>query len=392
MINKEYKLYGDGIHDDTDALQGLIDSSDGELVLNDPGKCYLISRTITLPSDFRLVMPEDATVRLRDGSNCLMLMNRMKRDAAERHGPFSGFSTYLDVYSPESSCRNIELVGGIWDGNNMNQRPNPLVTGDFSDPDFNGHAILFYNVTGLKISNVTVKDPTNFGITLDNVKDFTVENIRFDYNLGNPETICMDGVHLCGNCAHGVIRNLEGTVYDDLVALNADEGSSGDICDIFVDGISAENCHSAVRILSCTKSVRNVVIKNISGSYYQYCVGFTKFYDDRTSGVMENITIDGVRASKAERTVYPYPDSFVFPFIYIESQTRVKNLAVKNLLRIERTTPVETFFIGNEAEVDGFLIENVRTENYTGKMMPLMVQYGSVNGMTMKNTVTVSDI
>ncbi|MBR5768089.1 MAG: hypothetical protein IKX86_05415 [Clostridia bacterium] len=392
MKDKKYVLYGDGIHDDTEAIQGLIDGSDGELILPKPGKCYLISRTITLPSDFRLVLPKDATVRLADDSNCLMLMNRLTRDVCERRGPFAGFSTYIDVYSPESSSRNVELVGGIWDGNNMNQRPNPLVTGDFSDPNYNGHAILFYNVTGLKVRDVTVKDPTNFGITLDNVKDFSVENIKFDYNLGNPETICMDGVHLCGNCARGRIFNLEGTVYDDLVALNADEGSYGDICDIDIDGISAENCHSAVRILCCTKSVRNVSIKNISGSYYQYCVGITKFYEAETTGVAENILIEGVKASKAERTVYPYPDSFVFPFIYIESETKVRNLTVKNVTRIEKTTPAETFYIGNASTVDGMTIENVRTENYTGKMMPLLLQYGSVSDLTMKNVVTVSDI
>ncbi len=386
-------LYGDGIHDDTQALQQLIDLSEGgKLSLPKPEKCYLISETLVMPSDTALELPDDAVVRLADGSNCMMLRNRMKKDPARRLGEVSSFATYIDVFSPSDPQKNISVRGGIWDCNNMNQRQNPLIVGVTQGDEFTGHGMLFYNVSGLTLSNVTIKDPTNFGIGLDSVTDFEVSGITFDYNLGNPMTICMDGVHLYGNCRRGTVRNLHGTVYDDLVALNSDEGSGGPIEDVEVDGLYAENCHSAIRILGCFFPVRNVRISNVHGTYYQYCIGITKFYDGKTVAAAENITVENVFASKAERTVYPHPDSYVYPFFYIEAETKVRNLTVRNLLREEYVNPVETFFIGNSAKVSGLTLENVKTVNHTGKQMPLFVIYGSVSDAKFGNVETVSPI
>ena len=65
----------------------------------------------------------------------------------------------------------------------------------------------------------------------------------------------MDGVHLNGNCSFGKMTNLQGTCYDDLVALNAEEGTVGPITNIDIDGIYAEDCHSAVRLLTVTQPV-----------------------------------------------------------------------------------------------------------------------------------------
>ena len=80
----KYTLYGDGVHDDTDAIQEMIDSGACEVVLPAPADHYLISRTLMLPSDFRLVLPRYARIRLADGANCLMLQNKLTRDRAER--------------------------------------------------------------------------------------------------------------------------------------------------------------------------------------------------------------------------------------------------------------------------------------------------------------------
>ena len=42
------KLFGDGIHDDYPAIQEMIDSGAREVILPDPQKCYLISKTLVL--------------------------------------------------------------------------------------------------------------------------------------------------------------------------------------------------------------------------------------------------------------------------------------------------------------------------------------------------------
>jgi hypothetical protein len=69
-------LYGDGIHDDTLAIQEMIDSGKCEVSLPVPDKYYLISKPLELPSNFRLVLPRYAEIRLAKGSNCVMLKNK----------------------------------------------------------------------------------------------------------------------------------------------------------------------------------------------------------------------------------------------------------------------------------------------------------------------------
>ena len=64
----KYELYGDGIHDDTAAIQERIDNSLCELVLPAPQKCYLISKPLIIPSNFKFKLPRYAEIKLADGS------------------------------------------------------------------------------------------------------------------------------------------------------------------------------------------------------------------------------------------------------------------------------------------------------------------------------------
>ena len=171
-----YILYGDGIHDDTAAIQELIDSGRCEVSLPVPEKFYLISKPLELPSDFRLVLPRFAEVRLADNSNCVMVRNKMVRDYAKRmdedvyaHDVMRHLWSYIDDYSPNAPCKNIELCGGIWNCNNQHQLPNPERKMSFSVREFYGCGMLFYNVQGFKLCNLTVKDPSQYGVAMDTV-------------------------------------------------------------------------------------------------------------------------------------------------------------------------------------------------------------------------------
>jgi polygalacturonase len=73
-----HKLYGDGIHDDHPAIQELIDSGVCEVSLPAPENYYLITKPLVLPSNFRLVLPRFAEIRLADGANCVMLRNKWR--------------------------------------------------------------------------------------------------------------------------------------------------------------------------------------------------------------------------------------------------------------------------------------------------------------------------
>ena len=63
----QFLLYGDGIHDDQPAIQEMIDSGMCEVSLPAPAKYYLITKPLTIPSNFKLKLPRYAEIRLADG-------------------------------------------------------------------------------------------------------------------------------------------------------------------------------------------------------------------------------------------------------------------------------------------------------------------------------------
>ncbi len=393
-----HKLYGDGIHDDTAAIQGMIDSGRPEVILPVPDKHYVISKPLELPSNFRLVLPRYAEIRLADGSNCLMAKNkwvadydpdRLPKDLDDLWGGVcKHLWYYVNEYSPDAITENIEICGGIWNCNNRNQLPNPERTEGFGPYGYTGEGMLFYGVKGLKLSSLTIKDPVHWGVSFDRVSYFTVEDIAFDYNLGNPNSLNMDGIHVNGNCHFGVIRNLKGATYDDMVALNAHEGSRGPITNIEIDGLFAESCHSAVRLLTVADDMRNIHITNVYGTYYQYCIGITKYYPGETTGVFDAINIDHVYASKARREgIHPYPNSYVYPFVYIQEEIKAINLKIADVRRDEYNIPIDTIWIGERATVENLILDNIVTENHTGEEMPFFTNLGEVRRLAATNLI-----
>lgn len=398
----QYTLYGDGIHDDQPAIQEMIDSGACEVCLPVPRKCYLISKPLTIPSNFKLKLPRFARIRLADGANCFMLQNKAVYKPEKRLRPFSKAHRelwkFIDLLSPdpEDACHDFEIEGGIWDFNNLNQKENPIYTGDYSVPNYLGHLMFFYNVRNFRLSNMTFKDPANYAVMIDRGSYFTIENITFDFNFGNPIASNMDGIHLNGSCHDGVIRNLQGACYDDLVALNAHEGSGGDITNIEIDGIFAENCHSAVRLLAVDQKIRHISISNVYGSYYQYCIGFTKHYPGETTGCFDAITVDNLHASKSERLpiqeAHMDDKSYHFPFIWMQSGTVVKNCAIHGLHRREYANPIETIGIDAGAVVECLTVDGFSLENHTGSPCAKLINRGTlkklrVAGMTEKDII-----
>ena len=391
----QYTLYGDGIHDDQPAIQERIDSGLCELSLPAPKAHYLISKSLILPSNFKLTLPRYAEIRLMDNANCPMLKNRMTIDKAERLpadcSPLCRhFWWHVNEFSPTVMSENIEIQGGIWNFNNLNQLPNPEQSKIFEPYGYTGDGMLFYGVKNLKLSSMTFKDPVHYGATFDRVSYFTIEDITFDYNLGNPRPINMDGVHFNGNCHFGSIRNLKGACYDDLVALNAHEGSAGPITNIEIDGLFAEACHSAVRLLTVHDLVENIHISNVYGTYYQYCIGLTKYYKGETTGSFENITIDHIFASKASRDFAGIkPTSYIYPLIFLQKEIHAKNITIRDVHRKEYIIPIETIHVGENTEVENLIIDHITTENHTDAEMPLFVQHSEIKNLKITNTFEV---
>ncbi len=223
-----------------------------------------------------------------------------------------------------------------------------------------------------------------FAITLNIAEQFTIEDITFDFNYGNPWAVNMDGVHLDGQCYFGVIRNLKGSCYDDMVALNADEGVAGPIRDIEIDGLFGRDSHSAVRLLSRECPVENISIHNVYGTFYQYCIGLTKYYEGPAVGYYDGITLREIYASKATRhTVFQKDGTFVYPLIWVEGGLTIKNLTITDLYRRETTTAVETIGIDPTAHIEFLHLDRIVQENHLGIPVTMLRNQGKIDTLVL---------
>ncbi len=382
-------LYGDGIHDDYLAIQEMLDSKVCEVALPAPKVNYSISKTLKIHGGQTLRLPRTAVIKLIDGSNCTMI-----EDCDFKVGK-----------------ENICIDGGIWDYNNLGQDPNPYHFPNKNGISFTdrlkkvnlksmgemsklpyllsdiylGYCMRFCNIKNLIVKNLTIKNPVCYGIQIACVKDFFIENIYFDYQVGNPKLWNMDGIHVEGNCYNGIIKNLHGDCHDDYVALTADDGLYGTIENIVVDGIYSTHSHSAVRILSHGLHVDNVVIRNIFGKYYTYCVGITKYHNDVNRGKINNVYIENVFASSCEGTKDVAGGNF--PFIWVENGLDVNNLNIKNIVREEYVYSKPTIRIDEDVNIDVLNVANIILKNFTQKAITNLEINGKIENKNIVNVI-----
>lgn len=290
-----------------------------------PAGRHLVTETIRVPSGVRLLADPDAHVILADG-------------AARTSGDY-----LLTNADHEAGARDITIEGGLWDGNN---RGNPRPTGLFDD-GYTGAMFHFENVTGLTLRNLTLTNAEAYYTRYTHVHDFHVEDIRFDSdNVRNNN----DGVHLGGNCSHGVIRNIRGlrpgVTGDDMVPLNADDAlqrtevrgmTNGPIENIEIENIQAEDCHSFVRLLSVWSPIRNVRITNVSGTCSVSAINAdaargcrVPIFDEKNPpfpdgvGLLENIEATLLRVAKSQ------PNGIAL----LRLETRMKNFTIRDFERL----------------------------------------------------------
>ena len=84
-------LYGDGKHDDTEALQAMLDEC-GIVMLGKPGT-YLISRTLIIHSNTRFILSPGAHLLAAPYSKCALIEN--------------------EHFRGDGRDFNIEIIGGI---------------------------------------------------------------------------------------------------------------------------------------------------------------------------------------------------------------------------------------------------------------------------------------
>lgn len=343
------KIYGDGVHDDTFAIQQLLDKK-GKVTLEDG--TYLIKKPLIIHDDTHFSLSKNAVMYLADGANCAIMDN--------------------DGLYRRKVNHNIIIEGGIWFGNHDKQEresiPDENVPCDYDKYVENTLTVMmlrFVHVENLTIRNVTFKDPTSFALHIANVKYFTIENVFLDYDLKKPN---MDGVHLQGPARFGRVKNVYGNANDDHVALCANgtarsEVTRGVIEDVDIDGVYCDNGYTGVRLLSRGDAVRNITIKNVHGKFRYFAVSFTHHYPLREDMpvTFENVHVSDLYVSKNQEDAYTsFRDGAL---IYFEYGVNCKNVLIENVyLAEEKGKKLPMTYVGENTCLENVKLKNVATE------------------------------
>jgi len=249
-LHSGYGVRGDGIADDRAALQSAIDGSSEMLFI--PEGNYKIGGTLRLPSGKWLKLHDRAVVSLADGAG-----------------------TCEDVFlvanaDPQGGNEAIRIEGGVWDGNNRTNKRGGDTRGNYTGVSMN-----FINVRGLELHHLHLSDAETYFIRTAEVRGFEITDVLFTTTNPRPN---QDGIHVAGECHDGVIRDIRGegpsATKDDLVALVADDALAraqnlglrcGNISNVKIENLRADDCHSFVRLASVHHSIRDVNVRGVRG-------------------------------------------------------------------------------------------------------------------------------
>ena len=365
-------LVGDGTHDDTAAIQALLDTRRAQIQLPSPAKYYLISKTLRIHSNQTLQLDRSAVIRLKDGSDCLMITN-------DDH---------------EGGNENIALVGGVWDMHNEGQslaeyQKTRVWKGDYDPARYLGVLMRFNRVNRLTLRGLTLKDPVTFSTQLGNLLQFTVEDITFDFNQKRTN---MDGIHLHGNSRYGRITNLKGATNDDLVALNADDGGVFEMCrgpieDVAVDGLWAKDGYTAVRLLSAGSPVRRIRLANIFGTYRYNAVSFTNHkVHPGSESTFEDISIHGLFCGKSTlgmKTDPSAPGNSNLSLVWIDAPAVVSGLTMSDIRRTETVWPAASLFVEQGATIKSLQVTQATVFNRTPGPLDFLVNRGTIEQLSL---------
>lgn len=373
-------LYGDGIHNDTLAIQKLLDKC-GIIYIEKPGT-YLINKTLIIRSNTRLILSPGVKLLAAPYSCCALIEN--------------------EHFAGDGRDENIEIIGGIWDGNcdemglDASYESEHRLDEPYSPKNFKGKLIRFAHIDRIVLKRITVRNPVSYGIQIGDTNSFIVRDIYFDYNWHFGTT---DGVHINGPARDGVIENLSGTTNDDLVSLTAcDESHAeitlGNIENVYIHNLSAKNGYSAVRLLSARNYyVKNVRIDGINGTYRHHAVVISNHNGFPGNVWFDDIVIENVFACKSDQPLGP-GDHLKWEatadedaFFYFGKEAICGNVIIKNVHRHQEKNTLSCLFkFEDSCKIERLLLDNVYQTTATGINAPLWDNKGKINNIILRNT------
>ena len=365
-------LYGDGKHDDTQALQAMLD--DGGVVRVERPGIYLISRTLIIRSNTRLILSPGVHVLAAPLSCCALIEN--------------------EHFAGGGRDEHIEITGGLWDGNcdNMGliaEYESGHRLDDPYDPGlFKGKLIRFAHVDCIMLTRMTVKDPVSYGVQIADVRGFVVRDIFFDYNWHFGTT---DGIHINGPAYDGVIENLAGTTNDDLVSLTTydephAEVTLGPIENVYIHNLSACNGYSGVRLLSGEGyNLRAVRIDGLYGTFRHHAVVISNHCGRPGRVWFDQLVIENVFACKSDTPLGEgchlrwESGADKEAFFFFGRDAVCGNVTMRNIHRHQETSTESPLFgFSDTCVIDRLLLDNVHQTTGENACAPLWVNDGAV--------------
>ncbi len=349
----DFKLYGDGIHDDTAAIQTMLDKRG--IVTIDAAGTYLISKALVIRSNTRLVVAPGAKLLAAPMSHCSLIEN--------------------EHFAGGGKDENIEIVGGIWDGNcdemGLDAEKFTLSRCDtpWSPESFRGKLMRFCHVDNIRILGLTVRNPVSYGIQIGATYGFAVRDICFDYNWHFGTT---DGVHINGPACAGTIENLCGTTNDDLVSLTTydechAECSIGDIEQVYIHNITARNGYSGIRLLSGENcALRDVHVDGVYGTFRHNGIVISN-HNRRLGKVwFDNLVLENINCRKSHTRLsddcYTYWDGNFDPraIIEFEGEAVCGRVTVRDIQRHEfESTAAAIIRADKTTSIDRLMLDNI---------------------------------
>lgn len=365
-------LYGDGIHDETLALQEMLDCC-GIVTVDKPGT-YLVSKTLKIHSNTKFILSPGAKLLAAPLSKCALIEN--------------------EHFEGGGRDENIEIVGGIWDGNcdamglDAYYETEHRLDVPYDPKLFKGKLIRFAHIDRIVLTRMTVKDPVSYGIQIGDVYGFVVRDVFFDYNWHFGTT---DGVHINGPAHDGVIENLAGTTNDDLVSLTTydephAEVTKGPIENVYIHNLTAHNGYSAVRLLSGENDpLRAVRVDGIYGTYRHVAVVISN-HNQRPGRVwFDQIVIENVYASKSDTPLTPechikWDTHFDNePLLAFEHESICGSVTIRNVHRHqEKSTNSPMFAFSKTCSIDRLVLDNIYQTTAEGVTAPIWLNKGAV--------------
>lgn len=241
-----------------------------------------IDRTVFLPDDIELLI-DNAHLRLADGVFCNMFANENLTKEISRTS--AGEQKNITL----RGIGNAILDGGTYNGlseKNSLQDGRPHISVNTT--------LLFFNVSNLRVENLSVINQRWWGMTNIFVHDAVFRNIRFEADLSridsdgvhHPDEVPKtyneiyvknaDGIDLRIGCHDVLIENITGFTEDDTVALTALGGFERKL-GLVVEGQSTD--------------LHDVKIRNVASDSYMCAV--VRLLNDE-GNKLYNIDIDGV--------------------------------------------------------------------------------------------------